>query len=964
MTTIYDANFAARLLEVHLAPIIGKKLAKRVAKSAHDPTSEFIETVIRPQLFNGLTYTPVSDTQKTPGRNHDFAEAIATDQTIAEQYGVDPLQTMTFFTNVLRVAVEPEEIDGTVERPKDRVVFARYATFTFEFDHPCVDFLQHQFGWTAYTKNQLDCPIGRFYLECSRSSDFAGITVVYAGNKSLHIHVVFETAQVDALASISARTAQEVRRGLITHWHRLKADLMRVVETDGHSPDPSLSFPEQYRRIPNGIRVAEGGNLPGFAVDAVVPQVVVWEKFRQRASGDNLPLFFNPDLFAEEPETHSAKPGRSRPSRIGPMTIEQHAHCANWLKTRYPDYPRFHSLNYEGGRWLARFYNSATDRTPSSIMREDYQTIRALGTDGDQVDAKPLPAPLADMLRLLCEQMPGGSCASIDDVDLDKTGRLIRTLETRFRANVIDKSSAHAEMRAFFTATVSNLALLMVVGPEGVGKTTTLFEQHCLSARRLLLKGESARSMFAFAEYKDAQDKCAKFNELQAGNGFIGVVLPSFTRAYEEARDELGLDEITRLSAIRDGYRSHFDAIRRLQPKVIEVFRKRHDAIWQAIGNKTPVFFAVHQTMHRWRESSLTRLMWAPSFWSTMNDEDQKGRVTKLRAETTLGIAVHDEVKIEHVVRQWPAELVKWVNKLRFSEAAWTAEHRDLTECLTSFEHFQLAHGNPIIRGKARPITFDEVLEIERWNAMEPDEVIARDSGEYQIKALARRDDGEEQVNVYEAVHGAQWRVSERDWWDGLAHQVILLTTESVPTALVRATTSPWCIAELTAPLIPKHVVQVHAQRSLTGKNLPVICADFRELHPDTYIISNKAKPVPDTMPHVTARGSNKLIGKHIMQTMTHMTPEQYEELQVLNAWTGRSDLVGLSHIDEFNQSAGRNLGFRCKEGVTHTLLIHRRLFRVLVSSKVIGLVRYSWEPVLNKDQRTILTKGSDPTDQ
>jgi hypothetical protein len=38
---------------------------------------------------------------------------------------------------------------------------------------------------------------------------------------------------------------------------------------------------------------------------------------------------------------------------------------------------------------------------------------------------------------------------------------------------------------------------------------------------------------------------------------------------------------------------------------------------------------------------------------------------------------------------------------------------------------------------------------------------------------------------------------------------------------------------------------------------------------------------------------------------MTFMTPDEYEKLQALNAWTGRSDLVGLRLINKFNQSVG-----------------------------------------------------------
>ncbi|MEE1614057.1 hypothetical protein VB672_22565, partial [Microvirga sp. CF3016] len=109
-----------------------------------------------------------------------------------------------------------------------------------------------------------------------------------------------------------------------------------------------------------------------------------------------------------------------------------------------------------------------------------------------------------------------------------------------------------------------------------------------------------------------------------------------------------------------------------------------------------------------------------------------------------------------------------------------------------------------------------------------------------------------------------------------------------------------------------------------------------------------------DTMTHASARGSNDLIGRNVVQTMTWMTPDEYERLQALNAWTGRSDLVGLRHIDEFNQSAGRNLGFRRQGNVKHALLVNRRLFDVLLGhgAKVLGRARYGLRLLLDRHQR------------
>ena len=107
-------------------------------------------------------------------------------------------------------------------------------------------------------------------------------------------------------------------------------------------------------------------------------------------------------------------------------------------------------------------------------------------------------------------------------------------------------------------------------------------------------------------------------------------------------------------------------------------------------------------------------------------------------------------------------------------------------------------------------------------------------------------------------------------------------------------------------------------------------------------------------MTHVGARGSNALKGLDILQTMTWMTPFEYEQLQALNAWTARNDLVGLRHIDEFNQTAGRNLGFRLQGDARHTLLVNLRLLNVLLDhhAGVLGHARYGLRLRLDTDQR------------
>jgi hypothetical protein len=116
----------------------------------------------------------------------------------------------------------------------------------------------------------------------------------------------------------------------------------------------------------------------------------------------------------------------------------------------------------------------------------------------------------------------------------------------------------------------------------------------------------------------------------------------------------------------------------------------------------------------------------------------------------------------------------------------------------------------------------------------------------------------------------------------------------------------------------------------VTGEKLPGLYAKWREEHPDDWIVGNKVGQLERTMTHAAARGSNKLIGKDVMQTMTFMTPEEFEKQEALNAWTGLDCLIRHRHIDEFNQTAGRNLGFRKRGEVRHTLMVNRRLIKLL----------------------------------
>ena len=951
---------------------LGQKAVNQFIAATRKPPHWFADTILRPNLYRpgmfGALYLPVSQTKYSPGRNHILAEAIATDADLTATCGGDPLTGLTLFANTLRVWTPLDSDSDAVEMPMDRVVLGEHQVFTFEFDVPDPAFLGHQLSWLRSPKNPLDCPMGAVFRHCSGYADFVGLTVCYSGNKSLHIHIVFATTLAAAKLGLDQCPPADLRRGYAAHWERLHEDVLRILPTKGHRADRHLRFPESFRRIPNGSRVVEAGHLLGIPKGELLPQVTLWEKARQRASGDELPLFWSAEAFQATPEAARSRAVRVAAQRVGSdLTPEQQGYCEARLRERYGDWPRFDHLTYEGGRWVAKFRNSESDRTPSSIMREDHQRIHLVGRDAEGLNPKKLAFPLGTMLKAWCRELArtekdGDGSLLLDDLLSSDLRPAADPGEVRFRANVTDGPSARAEMETFFRNKLPTDPLLMVVGPEGVGKTSVLMALHHEFVADLERRGENPLAMYAFADYAMAASKCDAFNEVQAANGFAGVLLPSFSRAYSEECERLRVGEITTEHAAKMNFPSRWTAIEQHQPQVMARFRERHAELWAAVGGKKPVFFVVHQVAHEWKKSTPTRLMWAPSFWNR-DDQDPTLRQDQLRRETTLGLVVHDEVKAESLVHVHPAAVVRWVDEMVDSDTSvWCAKQPSLPSVLRSYEAFVTAKGLPVIDGSPHEITFEEARQIESVGRARWDDVQTKDTGEYGWRASSANSNtsaaggGEPDHSIYTARHGRDWCVAAKGWWHGLADRVVLLTTEAVPAAVACAADPDWSVYELEAPLAARDEVEVHADRRVRGDNLATLCTEFRTNRPaeSWFVVSNKVSILTDTLTHAGARGSNDLIGQNVVQTMTWMTPGEYEMLQALNAWTGRRDLVGLRHVDEFNQTAGRNLGFRRRGQVRHALLVNLGLFDVLLAHEggVLGRARYGLRLMLDRDQR------------
>jgi NADH:ubiquinone oxidoreductase subunit len=78
---------------------------------------------------------------------------------------------------------------------------------------------------------------------------------------------------------------------------------------------------------------------------------------------------------------------------------------------------------------------------------------------------------------------------------------------------------------------------------------------------------------------------------------------------------------------------------------------------------------------------------------------------------------------------------------------------------------------------------------------------------------------------------------------------------------------------------------------------------------------------------HMSAKGSNAYIGSDIVTFYNAPSPALFGELGVLNTRFGRADLVRLFYTDRFDQTCGRNRGFRGEQGRDHKAVFPPRWY-------------------------------------
>lgn len=302
-------------------------------------------------------------------------------------------------------------------------------------------------------------------------------------------------------------------------------------------------------------------------------------------------------------------------------------------------------------------------------------------------------------------------------------------------------------------------------------------------------------------------------------------------------------------------------------------------------------------------------------------------------SDINLGLMVHDECRADTFVRQVPKAVLDFIQRLRAGHRGWDCGAGDLADLHAAWA----AEDGRRIEVETE-VGFDALLTLNRssmllWQHL----TTLADPGCYPI--------GRSGKTVYrDETVGREWAFLPKDWWQGVAERVVMLTTEELPIAVARKADPSWHIVGLEAPKARRDTIDVTTLEDCTGRRLEGLIAGWREdrAGEEWAVVSNRAATLEDTLSHLAARGSNAFVGRNVLQTMTFLTPAEYARLAALGEWCGEGGrLIWLRHVDELNQSAGRNLGFRGREGARHALLAHPTLFGLLVASGALEGCRY-----------------------
>jgi hypothetical protein len=598
--------------------------------------------------------------------------------------------------------------------------------------------------------------------------------------------------------------------------------------------------------------------------------------------------------------------------------FEEHA-VAMFRKIIGTEYPRYAHYEVNETGFKCFFHNGPDDRVPSSFCEGNRSRISLQGSRF----ARPFPeggghhgfasdgVVLAATPNQIFDWIVSNNRASGDPPAEDWIMR-------RYKAAVHDRASLTTFLDDHLGDIVGSHSRVLICGPQGCGKSTETMKK--LPA---IYTDDPGVIAFSSPSIAQAEEKIQTFERVNEDNRFVPFLYLSLTALYEKFCPPG--ECIEHLDVLDDGGSSWLHTIHERQPDVYqEMFNYRSRLLDLRDSGKIPILLGTHETLRQHANGGMTRIFYARDFgdrWFERLPKDERNSWKHhLLRQNDFHRVIVDEVTAHDLVSIHAAEVVEWVHDCK--KEIGFEQTEDIAERYRKFT----AH---LSENPCKDMT---------WNLFQ-DVLGCQYTAEHLVAVSDREVPFEDNVGIYAAMVGQRYYVRPRGWWNCF-WRVTLLTTEAVPTRIVETLDREsadrgelqddrFQVYEFGLPESSRDTVTIELQRACKKETLEGLVRAYHDQYSQAEIIADMVKnriSEFSVTTHMSAKGSNAYIGSDIVAFYNALSPALFGDLGALNTRFGRSDLVRLFYVDRFEQTSGRNRGFRGQQNRDHRAVFPPRL--------------------------------------
>ena len=811
-------------------------------------------------------------------------------------------------------------IDDADLPPSERTHNAGYTVYTIEFDGMPID-EQLRIIHSGSLK--------RIDTELRRYRDYRGCEVVYSGGKSLHFHFCFDLRHLkhDLIVASNSSYRENWTRDLpdcllrpayAANWDRLASVFCEIAKIDRvkFPPDPRLRSWEQLRRCPWAFRLVNGGHPLGLPPGYLIRQPVLASDIFKKVKRNAAEWLHDPDKLGELCRGEQV---RRRPKPVIEQDFSASSRELELFEQQAPamfrqiigaEYPKFAGFEVNKTGFKCFFYNGSGDSNPSSFCEGNRSRILLQGRHDFDADGVMLAATPNQIFDWMVSQHRVAGDPPSDD-----------WIMRRYRAAVHDRASLTAFMNDHLGDVVGpeDHTHVLIRGPQGCGKSTIT-----MTKLPAIYDRDPGVIFFSSPSIAQAQEKIETFERVKQDQRFVAFQYLSLTALYEKFCPPE--ERINHSDVLEEGGSSWLHAVHERQPEMYKAMADYRCRLFDLRAKaKIPVLFGTHETLRQHADEGMTRTFYAQDFgdrwFERLPKEERNAWKRHLIRQNDFHRVIVDEVTAHDLVNIHSEEVVDWV------QCCAKEIGRDQTEEIAARYAKFIAYRSD---HPGKEITWNLFLEVCKCEY----------AAEHVVEVSSSEVPYDDTRGIYAAMVGAQYCVRPRDWWNKF-WRVAMLTTEAVPTRIIEAIDQELAqngehqddrfkIYEFDLPAASRDTVTIELQRASKKKTLAALVRAYHDQHPEAEIIADMVKNRISEFAvstHMSAKGSNAYIGSDIVAFYNALSPALFGELGALNTRFGRADLVRLFYADRFDQTCGRNRGFRGEDGRGHRAIFPPRLY-------------------------------------